>query len=216
MPFFCGSQSYLPLTVFCQAAAEARIRESDCRSIFDAIFYRNISLVEDFVTADRSIVLKEGYDDMGNNRDHVTTPLHCAISSRRYPDYWDDKESESRSFEIVLFLINSKADVNARETQGYDYGKRREVCPLWTACHNDDLRGCRLLVDSKADVAATNVVDGMFVTALRHAQIEDRSRIIDYLRGIGAPSCFRSNHDDFEEHEHSFAYTCQFQYHRPW
>jgi ankyrin repeat protein len=180
--------------------------------------------VEDYVTADRSIVLKEIYDDL--NR-HFTTPLHLAVINSRYHSEdvsrdwsWESRERASRTFEIVLFLINSKADVNVRESRGSgDYGddSYKKVYPLWTACHFGDLKLCRLLVDSKADVAATNEVKSNFVTALRQAEHEGHSEIVDYLRSIGAPSCYRSEiYDDAEEHEHSFAHTCQFQSHRPW
>ncbi len=169
--------------------------------------------MEDFVTADRSIVLKEGYDE-----DLHTTPLHCAIRARfahvhSEHDYvsWEDEERASRSFEIVLFLINSKADVNSRES-GFMDG---EVYPLWLACNVRDPKVCRLLVDSKADVAATNVVGfEVFETALRRAQRSSAYEIIDYLRSLGAPNC--EKHDDEEEHEHTYAYTCRFQSHRPW
>ncbi len=199
---------------FCQAAAEARIRDSHIDSIFEAIRYGNISIVEDFVTADRSIVLKAGYDE-----DCYTTPLHCAIIERHayvHDVSWEDEERASRSFEIVLFLINSKADVNARKSRFMD--GQEGVYPLWLACHVHDLNVCRLLVDSKADVAATNVIGfRVFETALRKAHRECWFRapeIIDYLRSLGAPNCGLDG--DEEEHEHTYACTCQFQSHRDW
>jgi ankyrin repeat protein len=202
---------------FCQVAAEARIRESDSNSIICAIYDRNIKLVEDFVTADRSIVLKDDYDDwLGRN----TLPLNCAIAAHGRPDWhidFESRERASRSFEIIFFLINSKADVNARECVG-----DKRFCPLSLACEYGDLNVCRLLVESKADVAATNVLDsnGTLATTLYLAIHEyDHYEIIHYLRSIGAPSCYlqESPHCDVvEEHEHSFAHTCQFQSHRPW
>lgn len=199
---------------FCQAAAEARIRDSDIDSIFKAIRYTEISLVEDFVTADRSIVLKADY-----NEDLYRTPLHCAIRERQWyvrgdDDYvsLEDEEKARRSFEIVLFLINSKADVNARESRFS--GGEEGVYPLWLACNVGDPKVCRLLVDSKADVAATNVpAFNFFQTALRQAHRSSAFEIIDYLRSLGAPNCQKD--DDEEEHEHTYAHTCQF-YHRPW
>ncbi len=175
--------------------------------------------MEDFVTADRSIVLKAGYHQMWNDEDLYTTPLHCAIRARDLyvrgdDDYVsrEDEERASRSFEIVLFLINSKADVNARESRRFYL--EEGVYPLWLACNVGDPKVCRLLVDSKADVAATNVLGfEFFETALFQAQRSSAFEIIDYLRSLGAPNC--QKHDGEEEHEHTYAHTCQF-YHRPW
>jgi ankyrin repeat protein len=170
--------------------------------------------VEDFVTADRSSVLMAGY---GAYDDGVTTPLLCAVKRH-------NMQMSSRSFEIIFFLINSKADVNARvETDDGGQG----VYPLWAATHDPNV--CRLLIESKADVTATNEVMVELMdnghcrslqTALYNAQRYSNSEVIDYLRSIGAPNCYRSDRDynsldrDFEEHEHSYAHTCRFQSHR--